>query len=333
MTESNPPLLPTPQDTQDDPTDATMTLKQAQALLHQHGLTVTESMTTPKRAHKPPRPVWLVSGRLDPFRDLLYDLGGRTRYSGRNTFSFWDNPTLDIAEGIEEQGEATIEAQIALKDERSEERAERYGQRAQAKLKESEQAYHRSNAALEGIPPGQPVLRGHHSEKRHVRALERSHREMGKSVEASRTAKHLNDKAAGSQAQVQKRQSKAYLGNRLREAEAKKRQAERDLARFPDHPTYLLDLQDAEAAIAHWSQELDSAGVLTPDDITKGDHVLFIGGWYEVVRVSQKSVTVTGWLGIEGWTYRVPYSKIQGHKPQAEVNDKAQTEAEGPPQG
>ncbi|WP_198808348.1 DUF3560 domain-containing protein [Leptolyngbya sp. BL0902] len=310
-----------------------MTLKQAQALLHQHGLTVTESMTTPKRAHKPPRPVWLVSGRLDPFRALLYDLGGRTRYSGRNTFSFWDDPTIDIAEGIEEQGEATLEAQVALKDERSAERAERYSQRAQTKRQQRDQAYHRSHAAVAGIEPGQPVLVGHHSETHHRRALERSHRAMGQSVQADRAATRLSEKAAGSQAQVQKRQSKAYLGNRLRDAEAKKRQAERDLAQFPDHPTYLLNLQDAEAAIAHWSQELDSAGVLTPDDMAKGDFIRFIGRWYEVVRVNPKSVTITRWLDIEGWTYRVPYSEIQAHKPKAEAKAEAQTEGEGPPQG
>jgi hypothetical protein len=305
----------------------------ANTILDQHGLTVTESMTTPKRAHKPPRPVWLVSGRLDPFRELLYDLGGRTRYSGRNTFSFWDDPTLAIAEGIEEQGEATLEAQVALKNERSEYRAERYGQRAQTKRKESEQAYHRSNAAIEGIEPGQPVLVGHHSEKHHRRALERSHRAMGQSVQADRAATRLTEKAAGSQAQVQKRQSKAYLGNRLRDAEAKKRQAERDLAKFPGHPTYLLNLKDAEAAIVHWSQELDFAGVLTPDDIAKGDFIRFIGRWYEVVRVNPKSVTITRWLDIEGWTYRVPYSEIQAHKPKTDAKAKAQTEGEEPPQG
>lgn len=311
----------------------TMDYDTAQALLSQHGLTVTESMTSPKRANKAPRPVWLVSGRLDPFRALLYDLGGKTRYSGRNTFSFWEDPTLNIAEGIEEQGEATLEEQVVLKDERSEYRTERYGQRAQAKRQQRDQAYHRSNVAIEGIEPGQPVLVGHHSEKHHRRALERSHQAMRQSVQADRAATQLAEKAASSKAQVQKRQSKAYLGNRLREAEAKKRQAERDLTRFPDHPTYRLNLQDAEAAVAHWSQELQASGVLTSNDISKGDSILFIGRWYEVVRINPKSVTITRWLGIEGWTYRVPYSEIQAHKPQAEVKAKNQTEVEEPPQG
>jgi hypothetical protein len=157
---------------------------------------------------------------------------------------------------------------------------------------------------------------------------------MGQSVQADRAATQLAEKAASSQAQVQKRQSKAYLGNRLREAEAKKRQAERNLAQFPDHPTYRLNLQDAEAAVAHWSQELQTTGVLTPNDIRKGDSILFIGRWYEVVRINPKSVTITRWLGIEGWTYRVPYSEIQAHKIKAEVEGKAEAEGEGSsPQG
>lgn len=130
------------------------------------------------------------------------------------------------------------------------------------------------------------------------------------------------------------------MGNRLEEAKAKKQQAERDLAKFPGHPTYQLDLKDAEAAIAHWSQELKAAGVLTQDGIAKGDVVRFIGSWYEVVRVNAKSVTVTGWLGIDGWEYRVPYSKITAHKTRADVEaiadaqEVAQTEIADPaPQG
>lgn len=56
--------------------------------------------------------------------------------------------------------------------------------------------YQASNDAVAGIPPGQPVLVGHHSEKRHRRALSQSWDKMGKSVEAANQAKYYEDKAA-----------------------------------------------------------------------------------------------------------------------------------------
>ena len=48
-----------------------------------------------------------------------------------------------------------------------------------------------------GIPLGQPVLVGHHSEGRHRRALERADNAMRKSIEHGKTAEELRHKAAG----------------------------------------------------------------------------------------------------------------------------------------
>mgnify|MGYP001571258592 CR=1 FL=1 len=62
--------------------------------------------------------------------------------------------------------------------ERMERRLERrlnWGNRATAEAEHRSQA---ASAAVEGIPFGQPILVGHHSERRHRRALERSDRNM-----------------------------------------------------------------------------------------------------------------------------------------------------------
>lgn len=48
-----------------------------------------------------------------------------------------------------------------------------------------------------GIPLGQPILVGHHSEGRHRRAIERSHAAMERGVEASKRADELRTRAAG----------------------------------------------------------------------------------------------------------------------------------------
>lgn len=63
--------------------------------------------------------------------------------------------------------------------------------------KRSDAAYAASGRAVDGIPMGQPILLGHHSEKRHRKALERSHNAMGRAVEESKLAKHHASKASG----------------------------------------------------------------------------------------------------------------------------------------
>jgi hypothetical protein len=58
------------------------------------------------------------------------------------------------------------------------------------------QAYNHSHNLVAGIPMGQPILVGHHSEKRHRRTLDRSWNAMGKSVALSAKADMHESKAA-----------------------------------------------------------------------------------------------------------------------------------------
>lgn len=74
-------------------------------------------------------------------------------------------------------------------------RRQRYEELAEKAKAESDQAWQRSHDITSGIPLGQPILVGHHSEARHRRAIERSHAAMDKCVEASKKAQHYQDKA------------------------------------------------------------------------------------------------------------------------------------------
>lgn len=53
-----------------------------------------------------------------------------------------------------------------------------------------------AHAAVAGIPFGQPILVGHHSERRHRRAIERADQNMRQSIELDKKAKHLASRAA-----------------------------------------------------------------------------------------------------------------------------------------
>ena len=70
-------------------------------------------------------------------------------------------------------------------------RAERRQEWAAGAAKKSREYFERSEQAVAGIEPGQPILIGHHSEKRHRKALETSWSNLGKAVESSdKAAEH-----------------------------------------------------------------------------------------------------------------------------------------------
>lgn len=75
------------------------------------------------------------------------------------------------------------------------ERLEAAADRAEAR---ADSAYKRADMseAATGIPFGQPVLVGHHSERRHRRAIEKADRAMRASIEESKRAEELRSKAA-----------------------------------------------------------------------------------------------------------------------------------------
>jgi hypothetical protein len=81
-------------------------------------------------------------------------------------------------------------------EQKQERRRQRLIERAERKDAQARAARQRSDEITRHIPMGQPVLVGHHSEKRHRRDLARSDRAMRQSVEASKEAEELRERAA-----------------------------------------------------------------------------------------------------------------------------------------
>lgn len=75
-------------------------------------------------------------------------------------------------------------------------KAERYEAWGASAQKKSTQYFEQSHRITEHIPLGQPILVGHHSERRHRRDLDKSWNAMGKSVEFSKKADGHESKAA-----------------------------------------------------------------------------------------------------------------------------------------
>ncbi|WP_089529205.1 DUF3560 domain-containing protein [Pantoea ananatis] len=78
---------------------------------------------------------------------------------------------------------------------RQEERRDRYNDLAFKKRQAALNAFDASHNAVAHIPFGQPILIGHHSERRHRAVLSRSHRLMDKSCELSKTADYYENRA------------------------------------------------------------------------------------------------------------------------------------------
>src|SRR6266568_6799609 len=74
-------------------------------------------------------------------------------------------------------------------------KATRYQEWAAKREAKAETAYNTAHKIIEMIPPGQPILTGHHSERRHRRDLERHDANMRRSTENSKKADEMRNKA------------------------------------------------------------------------------------------------------------------------------------------
>lgn len=79
--------------------------------------------------------------------------------------------------------------------ERKEARIDRFEQRAASARAESSAAFKAADAIMQHIPPGQPIIVGHHSERHHRRDLDKIDRNMRKSVEAQGKAAYYSSRA------------------------------------------------------------------------------------------------------------------------------------------
>lgn len=75
-------------------------------------------------------------------------------------------------------------------------KVDRYRQYAESAKRRSSELYEASHNAVSGIPFGQPVLVGHHSESRHRNALRRQDSKIRKSIEEDDKAKYWEQRAS-----------------------------------------------------------------------------------------------------------------------------------------
>lgn len=111
----------------------------------------------------------------------------------------------------------------------SDERPERMAARAQKKGAEASALYSRARAEVEHIPPGQPVLAGHHSAPRHRAALARHDAKMRAAIDTHEHAESLERRATNSAALHRYQDSAPAIRKRIERTETELRKWRRSL--------------------------------------------------------------------------------------------------------
>lgn len=227
--------------------------------------------------------------------------------------------TVDVDNGTAEQRAEALDAHRERRAEALDAKAERLAAEASAHSEAS-------HAATAGIPFGQPILVGHHSERRHRRAIERSDNAMRKAVDTHRASEDAAGRAQTARYERERSQDPAFIGRRIADKERNIRDYERKLngtsgngmaygqkaeGAYRERIEGLL--AEARDELAHWQEQLEATGakVYTRDDIKPGDLVKIRHGWSKVVRANPKTVACD--VGMP-WPLKYPYSEIKGHK-------------------
>lgn len=260
--------------------------------------------------------MWFVPRSRDhlPRRDLIERTAQALRDAGHEV-----EVEIDATPGDRLEREERLQ-------ERSSERAQRLSDRADREEGKSDARRATVESITAGIPFGQPILVGHHSQRRAERDAERIHSNMAAAIEHEDRARHARHQARQAQAATGARHSQVTVGNRIERLAAEIRRAERALEAHPltegEQPTpwqtsTLERLAADRADLAYWThlrEEKTEAGEFTnygPGTVAVGDAVRIGGSWHRVARVNAKSVAVeTGY----SWTNRAPWHSVTDHR-------------------
>ncbi|WP_308116676.1 DUF3560 domain-containing protein [Rhodococcus zopfii] len=224
---------------------------------------------------------------------------------------------------------------------RQAERVDALGAKADRKAGTAEAAWAADAAAHAALPEGgEPIKVGHHSEKRHRRAVEKSWNALGKAVGAEREAAAARGRADAAAETTDRRYAPVTVARRIEKLTAELRRFERDrdghtrtlytntqtgqkyvetheAATGDYRERVLAEIEHTADEIAYWQgvrAAQIAAGTATAysrEVITKGDLVRYVGHFHQVLKVNAKSVTIGSIVG-GSWTDRVPYSEIRG---------------------
>jgi len=115
---------------------------------------------------------------------------------------------------------------------RAEQRAERFGDYSESRKEDAAQAHAAVHSICDGIPLGQPILVGHHSERHARKDAERIENGMRRAVKMWDTAQYWQSRATGALRLAKYKERPDVRGRRIKGIEADKRKKERTKAEY-----------------------------------------------------------------------------------------------------
>jgi protein-L-isoaspartate O-methyltransferase len=126
---------------------------------------------------------------------------------------------IELCGEIEDEDKSLVE--------RAEERAERFDEYSDHRAEDAHRAKESVAAIADGIPFGQPILIGHHSERRARKDAEKIENGMRKAVKMWETAKYWEDRAKGALAHAKYKEIPAVRARRIKGLESDLRKQEK----------------------------------------------------------------------------------------------------------
>lgn len=130
---------------------------------------------------------------------------------------------IEIAGEIDDEDKSLVE--------RAAERSERFEEYGEKRLAEAEQAQKAVRAIADGIPFGQPILVGHHSEKRARKDAEKIRNGMDRAVKLWRTSEYWTERAAGAVQAAKYKELPAVRARRIKGLESDLRKVQKSKAK------------------------------------------------------------------------------------------------------
>lgn len=114
---------------------------------------------------------------------------------------------------------------------RAEQRAERFEDYSEKRAADADRAHQAVNAIADGIPLGQPILVGHHSERHARRDAEKIENGMRRAVKAWETSKYWTERAAGAIGHAKYKELPTVRARRIKTIESDLRRQQRTTSR------------------------------------------------------------------------------------------------------
>ncbi|VVE56956.1 methyltransferase type 11 [Pandoraea aquatica] len=197
---------------------------------------------------------------------------------------------LELCSEIEEEGTSLVE--------RAAMRAERFDVYSESNSRKSDSAHQAARESVAGIPMGQPILVGHHSEACHRRALERQDTNMRKAIETAERAESWARRAAAAQANAARKLSVPVRHRRIKSLEAEARKQRRNISEANTEASIKWAtrwLGHYETRIAYEREMLSAAGgsAATRHDFAVGGTVVVRGERLVILRVNRSGQEVS----------------------------------------